>query len=123
MSVHPPARNCKAALSLATATLPAPRCQTVNKKVQTELHVYALQGDVYLMYPCIGSPHSKHLSGADYGFDSDYSDEEPEDEDVDIENQYYNSKGRGAVALEWLVESACRAPSCPQTSGEHQLWK
>lgn len=27
----------------------------------------------------------------DYGFE--YSDEEPEQEDVDIENQYYNSKG------------------------------
>ncbi|KAJ8476019.1 hypothetical protein OPV22_019746 [Ensete ventricosum] len=27
----------------------------------------------------------------DYGFD--YSDEEPEEQDVDIENQYYNSKG------------------------------
>jgi len=38
---------------------------------------------------------------ADYGFE--YSDEEPEEEDVDIENQYYNSKGapvpsRGGVA-------------------------
>lgn len=33
----------------------------------------------------------------DYGFE--YSDEEPEEQDVDIENQYYNSKGmmiRGA---------------------------
>lgn len=28
---------------------------------------------------------------ADYGFE--YSDDEPEEEDVDIENQYYNSKG------------------------------
>lgn len=28
----------------------------------------------------------------DYGFE--YSDEEPEEQDVDIENQYYNSKGR-----------------------------
>jgi len=28
---------------------------------------------------------------ADYGFE--YSDEEVEEEDVDIENQYYNSKG------------------------------
>ena len=27
----------------------------------------------------------------DYGFE--YSDEEVEEEDVDIENQYYNSKG------------------------------
>ena len=28
---------------------------------------------------------------ADYGFE--YSDEEVQEEDVDIENQYYNSKG------------------------------
>lgn len=27
----------------------------------------------------------------DYGFE--YSDEEPEEQDVEIENQYYNSKG------------------------------
>lgn len=27
----------------------------------------------------------------DYGFE--YSDEEPEEQDVDIENQYYNTKG------------------------------
>lgn len=30
----------------------------------------------------------------DYGFE--YSDEEPEEEDVDVENQYYNSKGAPA---------------------------
>ena len=30
---------------------------------------------------------------ADYGFE--YSDEEVQEEDVDIENQYYNSKGAG----------------------------
>lgn len=29
---------------------------------------------------------------ADYGFE--YSDEDVQEEDVDIENQYYNSKGR-----------------------------
>ncbi len=36
---------------------------------------------------------------ADYGFE--YSDEEVEEEDVDIENQYYNSKGtdRGGLQL------------------------
>jgi len=28
----------------------------------------------------------------DYGFE--YSEEEPEEQDVDIENQYYNSKGK-----------------------------
>jgi hypothetical protein len=33
----------------------------------------------------------------DYGFE--YSDEEPEEEDVDIENQYYNSKGAGRQKL------------------------
>ncbi len=31
---------------------------------------------------------------ADYGFE--YSEEEDQEEDVDIENQYYNSKGRQA---------------------------
>lgn len=31
------------------------------------------------------------LYAIDYGFE--YSDEEVEEEDVDIENQYYNSKG------------------------------
>lgn len=35
---------------------------------------------------------------ADYGFE--YSDEEPEEEDVDIENQYYNSKGASAGLLQ-----------------------
>ena len=33
----------------------------------------------------------------DYGFE--YSDEEPEEQDVDIENQYYNSKGSGNSIL------------------------
>lgn len=32
----------------------------------------------------------------DYGFE--YSDEEPEEQDVDIENQYYNSKGKVRVS-------------------------
>ena len=31
------------------------------------------------------------MSDADYGFE--YSDEDVQEEDVDIENQYYNSKG------------------------------
>ena len=31
------------------------------------------------------------IAWADYGFE--YSDEEVQEEDVDIENQYYNSKG------------------------------
>lgn len=33
----------------------------------------------------------------DYGFE--YSDEEPEEQDVDIENQYYNSKGNLLVMM------------------------
>jgi hypothetical protein len=33
----------------------------------------------------------------DYGFE--YSDDEPEEQDVDIENQYYNSKGSGPPPL------------------------
>lgn len=33
----------------------------------------------------------------DYGFE--YSDEEPEEQDVDIENQYYNSKGNLVVMM------------------------
>ncbi|KAL8152897.1 LOW QUALITY PROTEIN: hypothetical protein V2J09_010657 [Rumex salicifolius] len=35
--------------------------------------------------------NSAHADMEDYGFE--YSDEEPEEQDVDIENQYYNSKG------------------------------
>lgn len=37
---------------------------------------------------------------ADYGFE--YSDEEVEEEDVDIENQYYNSKGSDLGRLQLL---------------------
>ena len=37
---------------------------------------------------------------ADYGFE--YSDEEVEEEDVDIENQYYNSKGTDLGRLQLL---------------------
>lgn len=42
---------------------------------------------------------------ADYGFE--YSDEEPEEEDVDIENQYYNSKGE--ISCCWSTEAAAAA--------------
>lgn len=35
----------------------------------------------------------------DYGFE--YSDEEPEEQDVDIENQYYNSKGLYQFSPHW----------------------
>ena len=37
---------------------------------------------------------------ADYGFE--YSDEEVGEEDVDIENQYYNSKGRTVCCKRWV---------------------
>ena len=37
----------------------------------------------------------------DYGFE--YSEEEPEEQDVDIENQYYNSKGIFDKSLEKLM--------------------
>lgn len=33
----------------------------------------------------------------DYGFE--YSEEEPEEQDVDIENQYYNSKGTESPSI------------------------
>lgn len=41
----------------------------------------------------------------DYGFE--YSDDEPEEQDVDIENQYYNSKGNSLsfnrqVKCQWV---------------------
>lgn len=39
----------------------------------------------------------------DYGFE--YSEEEPEEQDVDIENQYYNSKGNCLVALFFFFAS------------------
>ncbi len=41
------------------------------------------------------------VSVADYGFE--YSDEEVEEEDVDIENQYYNSKGTDPGRLQLYV--------------------
>ena len=37
----------------------------------------------------------------DYGFE--YSDEDYADEDVDIENQYYNSKGTIRMLVEFLL--------------------
>jgi hypothetical protein len=50
------------------------------------------------------------LCPADYGFE--YSDEEPEEEDVDIENQYYNSKGE--INSSWSshsISTRCRQRS------------
>jgi hypothetical protein len=48
-----------------------------------------------------GCPAAEHsctsLLSADYGFE--YSDDEPEEEDVDVENQYYNAKGAFSVLL------------------------
>lgn len=37
------------------------------------------------------------MGNADYGFE--YSDEDVQEEDVDIENQYYNSKGAPSMEL------------------------
>eukprot|EP00955_Chlamydomonas_euryale_P094925 364902-Chlamydomonas_euryale.AAC.4 len=47
------------------------------------------------------SPNAEraHTASADYGFE--YSDEEPDEEDVDIENQYYNAKGKLLVKSWW----------------------
>ena len=43
---------------------------------------------------------------ADYGFE--YSDDEPEEEDVDIENQYYNAKG----ALQAAAQASAAGHRC-----------
>ena len=51
---------------------------------------------------------SQRYGNADYGFE--YSDEEVEEEDVDIENQYYNSKGRAQRQM------SAKIPSSMQTS-------
>ena len=49
--------------------------------------------------PPLISPALRRLQSdmEDYGFE--YSDEEVEEQDVDIENQYYNSKGEQRGAL------------------------
>ena len=47
--------------------------------------------------------HSVDADMEDYGFE--YSEEEPEEQDVDIENQYYNSKGT-SVAYNFLFENS-----------------
>ena len=44
----------------------------------------------------------------DYGFE--YSDEEPEEQDVDIENQYYNSKGY--LSMFSVIFSLCCSVFC-----------
>lgn len=48
----------------------------------------------------------------DYGFE--YSDEEPEEQDVDIENQYYNSKGYFLFKFCLIsgISSPCYASFC-----------
>ena len=52
----------------------------------------------------------------DYGFE--YSDEEVEEEDVDIENQYYNSKGANntgqllLITQEVLTDQSCNFQVC-----------
>ena len=58
--------------------------------------------------PCVGQGNESGsltlLSPArsDYGFE--YSDDEPEEEDVDIENQYYTAKG--------APRAQCERPEC-----------
>jgi hypothetical protein len=43
-------------------------------------------------------------AGTDYGFE--YSDEDNQEEDVDIENQYYNSKGQSVSgSLPWRAQA------------------
>lgn len=51
----------------------------------------------------------------DYGFE--YSDEEVEEEDVDIENQYYNSKGASCheqlrLTRRMLTDQPCGVQVC-----------
>jgi hypothetical protein len=58
---------------------------------------------------------------ADYGFE--YSDEEPEEEDVDIENQYYNSKGgRSESAAAWAAPAPAPAPCTTQHQESPMLY-
>ncbi len=56
---------------------------------------------------------------ADYGFE--YSDEEVQEEDVDIENQYYNSKGERLeskrVQQVPVVELTCPCPPVMPSAG------
>lgn len=40
----------------------------------------------------------------DYGFE--YSDDDADEQDVDIENQYYNSKGKSSLLLELIHKIA-----------------
>ena len=62
--------------------------------------------------------HLQHLHAtqhpfpaADYGFE--YSDEEQDEQDVDIENQYYNSKGEpGSRRACPLVSCLCATLLC-----------
>lgn len=53
------------------------------------------------------APNRWHAPLTDYGFE--YSDEEQEEEDVDIENQYYNSKGARGKGRPLLLRRACNA--------------
>ena len=50
-----------------------------------------------------------HHGHADYGFE--YSDEEVEEEDVDIENQYYNSKGKAYRQMSGKIASSMQTLS------------
>ena len=54
-----------------------------------------------------GSLTSCTSFAADYGFE--YSDDEPEEEDVDIENQYYTAKGAPRAQRERPGSGHCQS--------------
>ncbi|KAH1194468.1 COP9 signalosome complex subunit 2 [Glycine max] len=74
-SLHSPDSHSQLIYQLGVSVLPFP-IQNPNSDPQTQLISYNMASDADM---------------EDYGFE--YSDEEQEEQDVDIENQYYNSKG------------------------------
>ncbi|OMO53350.1 hypothetical protein CCACVL1_28692 [Corchorus capsularis] len=58
---------------------------------QTGLYVFSSFAIIVYLIKSINFWNLADADMEDYGFE--YSDEEPEEQDVDIENQYYNSKG------------------------------
>lgn len=65
--------------------------------------------------PPVPPPRPVHCVRADYGFE--YSDEEPEEEDVDVENQYYNSKGAGRGDMQLGPAASAFPPPTPWDAG------
>ena len=53
--------------------------------------IHLISETPYIIFFLIAANLFSDADMEDYGFE--YSDEEPEEQDVDIENQYYNSKG------------------------------